>query len=121
MGRHKIVREFPLKPKYVKWQDGRERDEIEAILQQLSGHMPEECKGQLCKGILWACRQLQECYKTIKQEDMEYMEYTLNMRAYNDEQTPIDEKLSNQLFVEQLVGQSHSHERSSRIRRIPEP
>lgn len=58
MGRHKIVREFPVKPKHVKWQDGRQKDEIETILKQLSYFIPDEYQGSTSKGILWAVRQL---------------------------------------------------------------
>ena len=58
MGRHKIVRDFPVKPKHVKWQDGRQKDEIEAILKQLEYYIPKEYQGSTSKGILWAVRQL---------------------------------------------------------------
>jgi hypothetical protein len=65
MGRHKIVREFPVTPKTVKWQDGREKDEIESILQRLSDHMPEEVRGITGKGILWAVRKLSDTLEEL--------------------------------------------------------
>lgn len=92
MGRNKIVRDFPLQPKSIVWKDGREKDEIESILKDLSEHMPDECKGKLNKSILWAVRLLKECYKEFSSEGMECVEYILVMKAYN-QHTPVETDL----------------------------
>lgn len=104
MGRHKIVREFPLTPKYVKWQDGRERDEIEAILRQLSGHMPEACRGQLCKGILWAVRQLQSCYDTISKDEMDAAEYAEFIKRRQSSEMACEElEIDHELLIQMMM------------------
>jgi len=75
MGRPRKVKEFPAIPKTVKWYDGREKEEIEATLQQLAQHMPEEYRGVTSKGILWAVRQLKLCFERVNKEDMQTAQY----------------------------------------------
>jgi len=88
MGRHKIVREFPLKPATAKWEDGAEKDEIADIIQELSDHVPAACRGKLNKSILWAVRLLHECYAVVPSDAMRLAE---RMAAMEYENRPTDD------------------------------
>lgn len=86
MGRHKIVRDFPLKPATVKWEDGAEKDEIADIIEGLSEHVPAACRGKLNKSILWAVRLLHECYAVVPSDAMRLAERMAAME-YEDRPT----------------------------------
>ena len=89
MGRNKIVKDFSVKPKTVKWDNGAEKDEIESILLGLSEHIPAEFQGKLNKSILWAVRQLKEFYAAVSEEDMRVAETPITVDA--DEEQLLEE------------------------------
>lgn len=100
MGRKKIIRDYPLVQKNVNWKDGRQKDEIETILSQLSEYMPPECKGVTSRGILWAVRQLHVCIEIMDSDQMELA--ILKMAAKYPPSIGVDPELEEFLQQEQM-------------------